>query len=85
MDPSPSWKKNHPYRETTPVWPLDALSGRPQLALQALSFEPLEVDIPSGPARAPFEWSHAGLESLRELLLHAQRQGTFSPQPDLPL
>ena len=44
-----------------------------------------EVKLPETMQRAPFDWQHAQLEPLRELLLDAQRKGQFVPQPGLPL
>ena len=55
------------------------------VAYQASSSQLVEVEAPQELARAPFDWSHANLEPLREMLLLAKQQGIFSPQPDLPL
>ena len=55
------------------------------LARQASLSEPLEIEEPKEPARAPFDWSHAALEPFRDMLKLAQQQGIFSPQPGLPL
>ena len=47
--------------------------------------EPLEVKLPENLRRAPFDWSHANLGPLRDMLVLAKQQGLFVPQPDLPL
>lgn len=57
----------------------------PIAAHEASQFEPLEMEVPQDLKRAPFDWSHAELGSLREVLVMAQRHGFFTPQPDLPL
>ena len=57
----------------------------PLVAHQASSLDAVELEVPQEPARAPFNWGHADLEPLREMLLGAQREGIFSPQPGLPL
>ena len=44
-----------------------------------------EVELPQGMVNATFDWSHAELGSLRNMLVAAQRDGLFTPQPDLPL
>lgn len=49
------------------------------------SSDPFEVELPQGMMHAPFDWSHAELGSLRNMLVAAQHNGLFTPQPDLPL
>lgn len=57
---------------------------QPLLAHEASS-DPFEVELPQGMMHAPFDWSHAELGSLRNMLVAAQHNGLFTPQPDLPL
>lgn len=73
----PALKKSAAYTKTFAEWVLEQH--------MASSSQPVEVEPPQELARAPFDWSHANLEPLREMLLLAKQQGTFSPQPDLPL
>lgn len=34
---------------------------------------------------APFNWRHANLDPIREMLIRARDEGKFHPQPNLPL
>ena len=55
------------------------------MAHEASLGDQLEVPMPEEPSRAPFDWGHADLSPLRDVLVAARQRGTFSPQSDLPL
>ena len=62
-----------------------ALPLRIQARMQAEDRNGVDVVLPKQMPHAPFDWQHANLEPLRQVLLDAQRKGLFTPQPGLPL
>ena len=69
------------HGKSCPAAPPLRISSR----MQAEDTNGADVVLPKQVPHAPFDWQHANLEPLRQVLLDAQRQGLFTPQPGLPL